>query len=391
MKWLIILLSVLTVSVLLALTAAKEPGYVLIVYQDWKVETSLALLVTTLLISGAVGYYLIRTLLGLISAPKRLGQWTRHKGDQRADSGLNRGMLALFEGNWKQAEKLLVKNGQRSHTPLLSYLAAARAAQQQGAIDRRDDYLLKAMQIKGKANIAIGLTQARLQLEQQQLELAQASLENLRTQAPKQPMVLRLLCQLYQQLNEWQQVEDLLPLLKKYRVFSDDEQLKLQHACYLQLLSAHAEKYDYNTLLQLWRRIPKNLHQDDKLIHHYARLLMTMNRQDEAEQILRTTLQKQWIPELLQLYGEVRASKGQQQLNHAEQWLQQHGHDALLFITLGKICIYNQLWGKAKEYLQNAADMGQSEAFELLNNVLQQLGETGLAEEYSQKGLRLIT
>ena len=215
MKWLIVLLMVLIASVLVALLAAQEPGYVLIIYQDWKIESSLTLLVTLLAVAGVALYYLIRSLSGLIHVPKRVGNWRRHRRDGRAESALNRGMLALFEGDWKQAEKLLVKTGKLSHSPLLNYLGAARAAQQQGAFEQRDEYLRKAALVDDSAKVVMGLTQARLQLDQKQYEQALACLENLRRIAPKHRYILCLLAELYRTLKEWHRLEDLLPTLKR--------------------------------------------------------------------------------------------------------------------------------------------------------------------------------
>lgn len=391
MKWLIILIAVLCASVLLALLAAHEPGYVLIIYQGWKIETSLALVVTILLICAVIFYYLMRSSAGLLRVPKRFGAWRSYKKGCRAESALNRGMLALFEGEWKQAEKMLAKNGKLSHAPLLNYLGAAHAAQQMAEFERRDEYLKQAAQTDVSAEIAVGLTQARLLLDQKQYEAALAGLENLRQKVPKHRFVLRLLAQTYRQLKDWQRLEDLLSVLKLYHVYSDAELQALQHDCYVQLLVLYADKHDYPTLHQLWRRMPKRMQQDAEVVQHYAELLISMDHQDEAELLLRSTLQRQWQGSLLMLYGQLQGSKGELQLQSAERWLQQHGDDAQLLLTLGRICMHNQLWGKAKAYLQQAADREQREAFLLLTEVLEQQGEEGLAQQYYRKGLQLLT
>ncbi len=391
MTWLMILLIVLIGSVLLALLATQEPGYVLIVYQGWSIETSLTLVVAAIAVGMIIAYYTIRSLAGMLGAPRRIGAWRCNKQAVRSETALNNGMLALFEGDWKRAEKQLIKHIKQSHSPQLSYLGAARAAHEMRAFERRDQYLNQAAQIEGSSNIVVGLTRARLQLEHKQYEEALALLENLYHKVPKHRSVLRLLAPLYQQLNEWQRLEDLLPALQRHQVFNSDELQQLQHDCYSHLLSDYADKHDYPTLNQLWNRTPKPLRQDLSIIQHYVDILLKLKREDEAEQLLRTVLQKQWHGELLPLYGRIKTTKNQLQLTHAEQWLLTHDNDPQLLLALGRICINNQLWGKAKEYLQRAVDLGQQEAFPLLAEVLEQLGDNELAQAYCRKGVKLLT
>ncbi len=391
MTWLIILLIVLIGSVLIALVATQEPGYVLIVYQGWSIETSLTLLVVTIAVCMIIAYYTLRSLAGVLGAPRRFGAWRCNKQAVRSETELNNGMLALFEGDWKRAEKQLIKHIKQSHSPQLSYLCAARAAHEMRAFERRDQYLNQAAQIEGRSNIVVGLTRARLQLEHKQYEEALALLENLYHKVPKHRSVLRLLAPLYQQLNEWQRLEDLLPALQRHQVFNSNELQQLQHDCYSHLLADYAEKHDYPTLNQLWNRTPKPLRQDLSIIQHYVDILLKLKREDEAEKLLRTVLQKEWHGDLLPLYGRIKTSKNQAQLTHAEQWLLTHDNDPQLLLALGRICINSQLWGKAKEYLQRAVDLGQQEAFPLLAEVLEQLGDNELAQEYCRKGVKLLT
>ena len=390
MKLLMGLMMVLIASVLAALLAAEEPGYVLIIYQDWKLESSVTLLVTLLAITGVVLYYLLSSFGGLMHVPKRVGSWRKNRRQGRAETTLNRGMLALFEGDWKQAEKLLVKTGKLSHSPLLNYLGAARAAQQQGAFEQGDEYLRKAALIDGSATVAVGLTQARLLLDQKQYEQALACLENLHKITPKHPYVLRLLAELYRTLSDWQRLEDLLPALKRLKVFNEQAFFAIQRDCYVALLIQQEKSDDYHTLLQLWRRLPRVLHQDVEVVQHYVQQLSAMAAYDEAEAILRTTLANQWDSKLLALYGQLKVQNGQQQLKSAEAWLLKHGADAQLFHILGQICMHNQLWGKARDYLQRSLDMGQQQALPELIEVLDQLGESELANSKLRQGLSLL-
>jgi len=123
---------------------------------------------------------------------------------------LNQGLIDLAEGRFSQSEGKLVKLIEHAENPLLNYLAAARAAQQQGNYDQRDNYLKAAHEAKPEAEIAIGVTQSDLQLASGQTERALATLMNLRSLAPKHDYVLKLLARVYSQIGEWELLAELL-------------------------------------------------------------------------------------------------------------------------------------------------------------------------------------
>ncbi|MCK5639739.1 MAG: heme biosynthesis protein HemY, partial [Gammaproteobacteria bacterium] len=185
MRFLLKLLLVLIIAVVLALIARDDPGFVLLSYGDWMLETSLSLALI-LLAAGFFGCYLLmRFLVNTRRVPERLRQWRQRRRTAKARKTTNRGLLALTEGHWDKAERNLIRYIEYSEVPLLNYLGATRAAQKQGAEQRRDYYLAKAHQSMPEAELAIGLTQAEVQISQGQLEQALASLRHLETIAPR--------------------------------------------------------------------------------------------------------------------------------------------------------------------------------------------------------------
>ena len=57
-------------------------------------------------------------------------------------------------------------------------------------------------------------------------------------------------------------------------------------------------------------------------------------------------------PALLAIYSECLGADVRQQLERAENWLAQHPRDAVLLLTLGRLCAHQGLWGKARSYLE---------------------------------------
>jgi len=110
----------------------------------------------------------------------------------------------------------------------------------------------------------------------------------------------------------------------------------------------------------------------------------------DAELVLRETLKKQWDAQLMRLYGQVKGEDLNLQLRTAEHWLQEHEHNPELLLALGRLCLHNQLWGKARSYLEASLGMDKRpETYCELGNLVQQLGETEKAAHYFHQGLEL--
>ena len=179
MRWLFGMLAVMMASVALTLLVNKDNGYVLIGYGTWTLEASLAFFVLFNMLLFFLFYLTVRGIKGLWTMPHNVRTWNRHRLSRRARGYLTRGLVQLAEGRWHEAEKSLLRHAENSDTPLLNYLAAARAAQSQGAHERRDNHLLLAHESMPSADVAVGLTQAELQLAHHQMEQALATLMHL--------------------------------------------------------------------------------------------------------------------------------------------------------------------------------------------------------------------
>ena len=200
---------------------SRDTGYVLLSFGNYTVEMSLALLLMLIALLFGLLYFAIRLIARTLHLPQDVRDWKQRRGSRLAQQAMTRGLLEMSEGNWGSAEKRLVRFADRSETPLLNYLAAARAAQLQGAHDRRDGYIRLAHDAMPSADVAVSLTQAELQLADHQLEQALATLKHLRSVAPKHNYVLRLLRRLYEQLGDWEHLRELLPELRRRKVEDD--------------------------------------------------------------------------------------------------------------------------------------------------------------------------
>jgi HemY protein len=372
------------------LLVRDDPGFLLLRYRDYSVETSLAFALVALLVVVIALSYALKLLRGLWRLPGSVQTQSRKRRFDKARKQLTQGLIDLAEGRFEQAENNLIRLVKFSESPMLHYLAAARAAQLQGKHDARDRYLMAAHEANPEAEIAIGVTQAELQMSHMQIEQALATLTHLRSVAPRHDYVLMLQARAYYQLEDWASLVEILPDLRRKKLIKEAELREMELTGYRSALEQAATSQQ--SFEQTWGKISKSLQSDAELVRFYINL---MNRHGwygkSAEQLLIKVLENQWDDGLIDAYGCFEARDANQQLVRAEKWLKEFGHKDNMLLALGRISMRARLWGKAQGYLEAsigvqptpAACLALAELFE------QHLQEPGKAAEYYQQGLKL--
>ena len=387
MKLLAFVIVTLIIAVSAALLAQQDPGYMLIDIGGWTVETTVVMALVVLALVFAMLYYALRLLINTLHARRDLQRWHQQRQIRKANQALSLGLIQLAEGNWAEAEKRVLKHVNREPTAMLNYLAAARAAQEQGAYERRDKYLNLAHQSMPSADIAVGLTQAELQLSQKQIEQALATLRRLQQLAPQHKKVLKALAAVYVKLGDWNHLIDMIPDLRKRKVLPPEETERLERMAYLELFQ-RLELQDHQGLQALWYRIPKTLQGNEALLSTYIQRLIKQGKSDITEPLIRNALRQYWSESLVHLYGLIDAADVNSQIAHAESWLKSHENNATLLLTLGRLCLRAGLWGKARAYLEaSVGAAGLPEAYNELGHLLEKLGEKEKAIECFRNGL----
>tara|TARA_R110002096_G_scaffold246654_9_gene438958 strand:- start:4769 stop:5986 length:1218 start_codon:yes stop_codon:yes gene_type:complete len=385
MKLILIIIVALVIASGLAYQVHLDPGYVLLSYDTWSVETSLAVLLFLLFVLF-IGFHLsLRFLLAVKHAPKSISQWHHLRQRSRSMAVLNRGLLDSAEGNWQRAEKLLIKSAQRSETPLLNYLTAAHAAQSLGAYDRRDTYLLQAGDTLPEHIHAIHLTRAKLQLAAAQYEQALASLQQLKVATPKHPIVLTLLMQSYAHLKDWQALYELLPAIKKNRDIDDSQWLAFEQKALQHLLS---EPTNQGAIESVWQNLDKKQKLQPDYLVPYINCLHASKQYLLAEEWLVKALNQQAHPDLLNAYSQL-AIEPNKKTKQLEKWLKSAVNNTDILNALATQCLEQKLWGKATYYLEQSLSVTPTRAaYFLFGKLLEQQGEsTEKAAAYYKQAL----
>lgn len=400
MKRVYLLLSVLVVAAglaLLGLAIAEHKGYVLFAYQGLRYESSLwAFLVLVAVV--VLLLYLLRLLVRLLLTSVGLvNPWSGLHRNRRVRQATEQGFLDLAEGRWVPALRHLRRAAEGAPQPLMYYLGAARAAHKLGQYEDSDSLLELALERLPEAELAIALSHAELQEERGQVDAARETLEAMNQRHPHQRQVLRQLQRLYQQGGVWSELLGLLPELRKLKVLGAAELLELEQQAWRGRLVAAGQvaagdaAAALERLRQAWQQLSSAQRHEPELLVVYAEQLRLLGGESEAEELLRQALKRSYDSRLVRLYGLLHSHDPARQLQAAEGWLKQHPKDADLLLTLGRLCLHNQLWGKAREYFESSLVFQRHpETCAELAHLLTRLGEIEGSNQLFQEGLSLL-
>jgi HemY protein len=361
-----------------------DRGYVLINFRSYVVEMS----VPGLAILLVLGYLLIRALVAVAEAPRRWRAARSQRRLERRDSDLTAGLTQLIEGNWARSERLLTQGLKPADAPLANYLLAAHAAQLQGAADRRDRWLELAQGVSTDGVTSALLTRAELQLAAGDATAAVETLQPLVASGTEQPAAVALLARAYRALGDRAQLAALLPRLARAPLSAGEREELAKLA-----IEGELARPDLTSerLAEVWGSLPNELRSAPALVVERARALDRLAQGHEAERELRAALKREWHREIVQAYGEVRADT-EKQLKQAESWLKTYPDDATLLLAAARLSMANELWGKARSYLETSLSLAPTaDAYALYGRLLTQLGEDDGALSAFRAGLKLVS
>ncbi len=395
----LLIMLVLVASYYAAAKIAEDAGYVLLSYKNITIETSLWIGLVLLLGLVIIAYMSIWLLIRILGSRAMVQRWRRNFRHKRSVSKTTSGLIDLVEGNWKHAQKKLSQAAPQSDTPLINYLSAARAAAANNDPNGSELFLKKAHESTPGAELAIGITKAEIEIQQEHFEQARATLVVLRQSHPKHKHIAQLLQQVYIALEDWEALQELTPLLRKLRVASDARLDDLEKQAVLKALERAAEQqpdqdqFDCaNHLHRVWLRVPARIRQFEEVTGLYVQNMQRLGDLVRAEVALRETLDNRWSDKLAVDYGLLSAENPQAQIKSAERWLKKHSDSAELKLTLGRLSLRNQLWGKAREFFMGSLALRETpEAHAELGRLLKHMGEQEAYQAHVQKGFEVIS
>ncbi|MGC9457611.1 MAG: heme biosynthesis protein HemY [Halothiobacillaceae bacterium] len=358
LAWFLVLVLALALAGVLFI---HDPGSVTLSFLGWHVQTNFVVFALGLVVL----YLLLRVALRLLGGVLRLPRWLRERGFRRrkaaARKALETGLVDFAEGRWSLAERKLLGHVGDSETPLIHYLAAAHAAQRQGDLARRDRHLRSAYEAMPQAQLAIGLTQAELQMASGQQEQALATLRHLHELEPRHDHVTRLLAHVCRQVGDWTELMQLLPALRrmKVQVLPESELMQLEVDALLGRLRL-AESEGVSAVTRLWMEARRPVAELEEVTAGYARILCRLGEFATAVDLLERRLKSRWSDELVSLWGQVSHPDPEAALARVENWLKTQPESVALLLAGARIAESVGQFDKARGWLETAVRLAPS-------------------------------
>ncbi len=383
MRALIWLVGLAAAAVALVLAARYNHGYVLVVMPPWRIELSFNFAVLLAVAASAGLYVAMRAVTIAITMPARVREFRKRRDAARARENFNDALINFFEGRFGRAEKAAAAALKAGESRALSAVLAARAAHGMRAFSARDDYLARAASPDPDENSMRLIAQVEMLLDERRYHDA---LDVLRQLPEKHTAALRLELRAQQMAKNWDRVLALIPQLEKRKVFERPVVAQLRRQAIIESLKHKA--LDIKSLREYWDRLPEEEKSESRIAAAATACFVELGGCDDARRIIEQSVERVWDQGLIALYSECLGSDVRQRLERAEKWLELHRKDAVLLLTLGRLCAHQGLWGKARSYLDASLSIESTHSAHLeLARLLEREGRVEQAAAHYQKAL----
>lgn len=331
----------------LVLAARYNTGYVLLVLPPYRIELSINLLLLLLVGGFVVLFGLVRFAQTALNLPARVRAYRAGRRHEEAQSNLIEALREFFAGRYARAEKAAQHCITLGEHAGLGAVLAARAAHELRAFDRRDAYLARAESLSGSDDVVTIIAQAEMLLDERR---AAEALDALKRLPQQHTAALRLELKAQQYGRNWDRVLALVDMLERRGVFQGEQAEQLRRHALSESLKRKA--LDARSLDEAWKRVPDERRRDPRIAAAAAQCYIALGAGAAARTVIEQALDAEWDSELVTLYAECSEPDGVRQIEKAENWLKREPHDAPLLLTLGRLCMQQELWGKAESYLE---------------------------------------
>lgn len=383
MKFLFWLLALFAGAVALT-RVSHNSGYVLLVYPPYRAEMSLTAFVLGLIAFFVIAYLLVRLISGAIHLPEQVRSFRAKSSHSKGQTAMLEALTAYFEGRYAAAEAAAVRAMELGENSGLNSIIAARAANELRDFDKRDAYLADAEgKTVGEQTMRL-IAKAEFQLDQKQPQSALSSLKELSdTGMRKHIGALNLELKAQQQARNWDAVLDVANQLVKRNAINETMAIQMRQQAWTEKLRLASN--DIEILRSVWKSVPVEFKQRSKIAVVAAQSFMQLNDCTTSRSLLTDSLNANWDSEVVALYGDCHQGSVVAQIDQAERWLKQHHDDAGLLLTLGKLCLHQELWGKAQNYLDASISIQPSRAaYTALARLAEKLHKTDETFRYHQ-------
>lgn len=373
--WLAVLFAI---AVALATVGRFDAGQVVFVYPPYRVDVSLNLFIVGVVVAFLLLYAILRFVRNVVTMPRRVAAYRARMRIEKANSALRDAVGNLYAGRFSRAEKAARDSLADEKNQGAAGLIAANAAHRLHEYARRDEWLAQVED--PELQEARLLAAADMRADGRDADGALAALTEMRSQGGRRIHAQQIALRAQQQLKNWGEVLKLVKTLEKREALHPAVAVRLRQLAAENLL--RDRRHNADALLELWQSLSPVERHSPRLADCAAELLVALDRQSDARKIVEEALAQNWDARLLRRYPDTAGSDALPLIQKAEAWRKDRPEDGDLLFALGRLCLKQQLWGKAQSFLEAAL----KSADETANEPLKIRSHRALARLHEQLG-----
>ncbi len=352
MKSLVWALLLALVAAAVAIVAQFNDGNVVILVPPYRIDLSLNLALLLVVVLALAVYVIAFVAHRAFDFPRRVALYRERREVLGGLRALKEALQALLEGRFARAERAARTAQSSPESAGLSALIGARAAHRMQEYERRDAWLRSA-EVDRSVQTARLVSSAEMWSESRENERALEAIRGVQAGGSRHIHAARIALAANAQAGRWDE------LLKNVRALAKRNALHELLAARYKRVGYRArlleKRHDADLLEAELARIPPEDRREPGLAADAARWLAAVERGASAAALIEDALGHEWDPRLLDAYGQIDAPPYRDRIERCEALLADHPDDEVLLRALGRLCMREQLWGKAQQYLARSA------------------------------------
>lgn len=374
---------VLVLSIISGLWLKDKSGFIHLEYQDFVIEMPIWLGVIGIVATNIVILSIIDILKTLYNIPSIIGLYFRRRRHKQALKNSELALLELFNKNYEQSFKYANKALNQDKDITVPSFIAAKSANHLEKYRLRDRILNNINDISKKERLQIELMRVRFELEQKNPEKALKLINILERYYGKNSNLVKPKIDILKNLNKWEDLYKMLSYIKKTKVLSEEHLYHLSCNIHQKLLEYYIQQNLKAKIFALWNNIPNKIKEEPSVLNIYFKYLIDNSFWDLADREYKYYIKRIKDNEFLLQGTNINNYENKDRIKLLEKLLEKDRKNPYLLLTIGKICIQEKLWGKAKDYLNASLSIEKSrQIYTALIDLSEQLGENENINQY---------
>ncbi len=297
----IILCILFCLAVMVAPYVVENNGYVFISVGDYTIETSLLFTIIVILVTYLVIALFINIVTKLVGAKSNVKSFFSHRRSNTSKNNLSSGVIAMAEHRYADAEEFLIGQTHKNYRSASNYILASYAAIKLGKESDCLECLDNAVKVEPKAQLASLLIKSDYYLKTKKYDNAAEVLEEALKRYDNVSLIYRKLAGIYILQSDYDKLKIILAQVKKKRIFSYDDFLKIQHDVYRNDL---AKMTTVEEVQALWESVTRSFKKEPSIKGIFACHFAVVGAIDEAEKIFLEGFRKCDIHQMLETVAD---------------------------------------------------------------------------------------